>query len=244
MKPILLTDLDDTLFQTARKMREEDPRVPAALGLDGLPISFMDPVQNAFVRWALEHMEVVPVTARSVDVFKRVQIPFSGFAVCTHGAVILDASGEVDEPWQRHMDQALRPYQTMLMDHLDRLMHLGKKLNFSLRGWAVEAGAVNAYIVIKSNDSNDEDLQRLMASYPEHLDGFNVHRNGNNLAILPDVVSKRAAVAALLQRLNGHPGRPVLGLGDSLSDFGFMQLCHWWGAPVRSQLTEKVLAGA
>lgn len=244
MKPILLTDLDDTLFQTARKMREDDPRVPAALGIDGLPISFMDPVQDSFVRWALEHMEVVPVTARSIDVFKRVQIPFRGFAVCTHGAVILDASGEIDEPWQRHMDDALRPYQATLMEHLNHLMHLGEKLNFSLRGWAVEAGAVNAYIVIKSNDSNYDDLQRLIAAYPEPLDGFYVHRNGNNLAILPDVVSKRAAVAALLQRLNGHPGRPVMGLGDSLSDFGFMQLCHWWGAPVRSQLTEKVLSGA
>lgn len=244
MKPILLTDLDDTLFQTARKMHESAPRVPAALGLDGLPVSYMDPVQDVFVRWALEHMEVVPVTARSVDVFKRVQIPFRGFAVCTHGAVILDTAGESDRAWQQHMDQALSPYQDNLAAHLDQLMQLGETLQLSLRGWAVEAGAMNAYIVIKSNDSRDDDLQQLIAAYTPSLDGFYVHRNGNNLALLPEVVSKRAAVAALLERLDGHPGRPVLGLGDSLSDFGFMQLCHWWGAPARSQLTEKMLAGA
>lgn len=41
MKPILLTDLDDTLFQTARKMSPAEPKLLVAKGADGQALSFL-----------------------------------------------------------------------------------------------------------------------------------------------------------------------------------------------------------
>ncbi|QTR49374.1 HAD family hydrolase [Candidatus Thiothrix anitrata] len=89
MKPLLLTDLDDTLFQTARKMPADTDKIPAAQGLNGDTISFMHPWQHDFIHWALACMQVIPVTARGIESFQRVHLPFQHQAVCVHGAAIL-----------------------------------------------------------------------------------------------------------------------------------------------------------
>jgi len=70
---------------------------------------------------------------------------------------------------------------------------------------------------------------------------MHIHGNGNNLAFLPNGLAKRLAVQELLRRdieLNGE--RPVLGFGDSITDLGFMDLCHMWATPARSQLAKAV----
>lgn len=79
-RPLVFVDLDDTLFQTARKMGDE-PRFTATLDVDGQPNGFMNATQKSFVEWLLATSDVVPVTARSIEAYQRVQLPFA------HGAV-------------------------------------------------------------------------------------------------------------------------------------------------------------
>jgi hypothetical protein len=70
---------------------------------------------------------------------------------------------------------------------------------------------------------------------------MHIHANSNNLAFLPASLSKRVAVQELLRRdreVNGE--RPVLGFGDSITDLGFMDECHMWATPARSQLAKLV----
>jgi len=43
-RPLALVDLDDTLFQTARKMPEGLPRVTATLDIEGQPNGYMSTV--------------------------------------------------------------------------------------------------------------------------------------------------------------------------------------------------------
>jgi len=251
MKPILLTDLDDTLFQTARKLPanlDTSETKLAATKADGTPICFMTPWQTQFIDWALQSMHVVPITARSIEAFQRVQLPFQEWAICTHGAVILKADGTLDPEWHQQMQDELADYQQRLQDYLATALQIGERLGFSLRGWLVqllehENNREAAYLVIKSNTNNSEDLRQLYDELLQILDftGFYVHRNDNNLALIPSMITKRRAAEAVIKRYQQQYGRlPLLGFGDSLTDLGFMGLCDWAGIPTQSQIAKQL----
>lgn len=237
-RPLALVDLDDTLFQTARHMDDGERHI-AALDRSGTPISYMTPIQRAFVDWLLETTDVVPVTARNVEALRRVQIPFAGPAVCTHGAVLLDADGEPDLAWQQQMTRELAGYQDRLHGFVESLHRIAAPFELSLRTWAVMEGDLATYTVAKHNDGDDARLAALAVRLPQllPLDGCYLHLNGNNLAILPKPLTKRRAVETLLRQDRAQVGeRPVIGFGDSLSDLGFLDACHWWGTPRRGQV--------
>ncbi|MFU7617224.1 hypothetical protein ACNAPE_28765, partial [Klebsiella pneumoniae] len=101
-KPVVFSDLDDTLFQTRRKMVDElalEPFRTGALDRSLTPRSFMTEEQAMLVDWLLEHADLIPVTARGTEEISRVQIPFRSWAVTTHGAVILRPDGTPDSDW-------------------------------------------------------------------------------------------------------------------------------------------------
>lgn len=242
-RPLVLIDLDDTLFQTARKMVEGTPRHTATLDIEGRPNGYMSPVQKSFVEWLLASADVVPVTARSVEAYSRVQLPFTHGAICAHGGVMLDSTGTLDPDWQAQMTMVLADYQGRLHDLSKATLEIGMELGISLRGWVVEEQGLQHYVVTKHNESNDDVLNTVLAEVQARglLDGLYIHGNSNNLAFLPMGLSKRLAVEEWLRRdleLNGE--RPVLGFGDSITDLGFMDVCHMWATPARSQLAKLV----
>lgn len=243
-RPLVFVDLDDTLFQTARKMGDE-PRFPATLDVDGLPNGFMNATQKSFVEWLLATADVVPVTARSVEAYQRVQLPFVHGAICAHGGVMLSAEGLLDRGWHTRMCSELAHERTRLHRLSEHTLAIGAELGFSLRGWVVEEQDLAAYVVIKHNNEADQVLLRVSSEVKSRglLDGMYVHGNGNNLAFLPQALQKRAAVREWVSRdqaVNGK--RPLLGFGDSVSDLGFMAECDWWGTPKRGQLASHVRA--
>lgn len=242
-RPLVFVDLDDTLFQTARKMGADTPRVAATLDVNSQPNGYMNPVQQSFVQWLLGCADVVPVTARSVEAYSRVQLAFTQGAVCSHGGVILTPDGQIDAAWHQHMSDALAAYQQRLPQLCETALAIGQELQVSLRGWVVEEQGLQNYVVIKHNDGLDSDLHKVRDLARERglLEGMHVHGNGNNLAFLPDGLAKRLAVEHWLQRdrlINGE--RPVLGFGDSITDLGFMDLCTFWATPAQSQLAKAV----
>lgn len=111
-KPVVLSDLDDTLFQTRRKMVDElalEPFRTGAVDRTLNPRSFMTEEQSMLVDWLLEQAELIPVTARGTEEISRVRIPFHSWAITTHGAVILTPEGKPDEEWKAHMLGQLAP---------------------------------------------------------------------------------------------------------------------------------------
>lgn len=238
MKPILLTDLDDTLFQTVRKMSPSEPQRVVANGADGKALSFFYPWQHEFIEWALEHMIVIPVTARGLESFKRVQIPFSHGAVCLHGGVILTPEGQIEPKWSTHTQALLAPYQTRLMNLLAQGLTLGTQVGLSLRGWLEEVETTAVYAVLKSKVHAAElyEVRQLLLEQAD-LEGFYLHQNDNNLALIPSPISKANAVAEVIKQCQAVYGRrPLLGMGDSLSDFDFMKQCDFLAFPAKSQL--------
>ena len=242
MNPIVLTDLDDTLFQTMPKCP------PGITGLrqmstliDGTASGFATPLQQSFLRW-LEAGSVIPVTARGREVLARVDIAAAP-AICANGGCILTADGTLDTVWHGRLTDEAR--QTEAVGDVYRALTDGL-CGERFRHWSVEEAGLDLYIVIKSNLQDEaalSDLQRQLA--PKVPAGWRCHRNGNNLAYLPPWLSKRYATRYLIAQLRDeHPDRPIIGIGDSVSDAGFMDLCDFAMVPTGSQLWAHITDGS
>ena len=257
IKPYALMDLDDTLFQTQRKIdawdlptSEPENLVCATVNKQGKPLSFMSQRQAAFFNWLLLSTELIVVTARDRSEIKRVKLPFDSWQVLTHGAIILDRDGALQAQWQQHMHSQLAPLQ----DKLQQLSQLfanhsrndNSQLVFTPHIDSFNNGADNEeltiYLAIKHAQKDHQALVELAKKLPTLIRDFEqdfyVHVNANNLAILPHAVHKRHAVQFLLdQHLDNQ--RPSFGFGDSLADLPFLQLLDWYGMPNHGQLHER-----
>ncbi|WP_040308793.1 hypothetical protein [Asticcacaulis biprosthecium] len=239
-RPFILTDLDDTLFQTARKCpdgRADGLRLMSRLA-DGSPSGYATPRQENLLAW-LRIGQLIPVTARSRDVLARVDIEQAP-AICGNGGCILEANGEVDAAWHDGLvarsrgDASVTAVYAELTGALD---------GAAFRHWVAQEGGMAQYICIKSNLDNGEvlaDVERDLAGRVPA--GWRVHRNDNNLAYLPGWLNKRHAVTYMIEKLRaGQPDAPVIGIGDSNSDVGFMDLCDFAMTPTRSQLWKSLI---
>lgn len=250
IKPYALMDLDDTLFQTQRKIEawqvpSADPEmlVCAAINKQGAPLSFMSQRQASFFNWLLASTELIVVTARDRDEIQRVKLPFNNWQVLTHGAVILMPDGTPLNAWQQHIYAMLTPLQ----DKLNQLSQLFAKhsqnadshLRFTPHTDSFNDTPLTIYLAIKHAQKDHQALIDLAAQLPKLVRDFDahfyVHVNANNLAILPHVIHKRHAVQFLLEQ-HLDSTRPSFGFGDSLADLPFLQLLDWYGMPSRGQL--------
>lgn len=257
-KPYALMDLDDTLFQTQRKIdawhmltAEPENLFCATVNKQGEPLSFMSQRQASFFNWLLASTEMIVVTARNREEIKRVKLPFDSWQVLTHGAVILQPNGKPLDAWQQHIYAALMPLQDKLNQlsqlfakhsasdnsHLRFTAHIDSFNNDSYQS------ELTIYLAIKHAQKDHqalidlaEQLPKLVRDFDEH---FYVHVNANNLAILPHAIHKRHAVQFLLAHYLDHQ-RPSFGFGDSLADLPFLQLLDWYGMPSRGQLHEQL----
>jgi hypothetical protein len=240
-RPLILADLDDSLFQTRRKCGDwpEGDLKPMSRLADGTPSGYATPPQQALLGW-LAQGELVPVTARARAVLARVDIAQAP-AICANGGCILTADGTPDPVWHQRLaaeadgcegPAALYPVLT-------------DGLGAEFRHWIVSENGLDLYLVIKSNTGDVPALtvlaEALRAALPE---GWRIHANDNNLAFLPPWLSKRAAVRYLLEQVRKEtPGRLVIGIGDSWSDAGFLDLTDMAMIPTQAQLWQHIARG-
>lgn len=199
-KPYTLMDLDDTLFQTRRKIdswRMLDattlapsapyttsiPLTVASVNKSGEPLSFFTKKQAQFFAWLVYHTELIPITARDTQEITRVRLPFDSWQVLTHGAVIKQPDGAVLDTWQAHMAAALIPYQTKLRALIDRLIALDDAdlvitPHYEHFGGTAIAGDTSnsirllVYVAIKHRDKIAEALTQLADRLPNNCAGF------------------------------------------------------------------------
>jgi hypothetical protein len=233
MKPIFLCDLDDSLFQTLEKCPPpaQDLTVMSFLA-DGSPSGYATPRQRAFMAY-LSLGRLIPVTARSTGVLARVNISQAP-AICSNGGCILGEDGGLDRTWHDHLvgraqgDHAVGEVYQAMTASLDPA---------AFRHWVVTENDLPLYIVIKSNKGSAADLIDLAAQQQAHLPAsWRRHSNGNNLAYMPAWLNKRHAAAYLIEQIRADaPDTPIIGIGDSVSDVGFMDLCDYAATPTASQ---------
>ena len=232
--PVIFTDLDDTLFQTARKCPPGTAELRQMSTLeDGSASGFATLRQQHFLAW-LRQGSVIPVTARGKDVLARVDIEQAP-AVCSNGGCIVGEDGGYDTEWHSQL-------RTWALDDVPvEQVYLALTQDVpaaAFRHWVVAENGLPLYIVIKSNDHDERALAALGDRLAQALPaGWRRHLNGNNLAFLPGWLNKRHAVQYLISRIRvRHPDVAIIGVGDSTSDAGFMDLCDLAMTPTTSQL--------
>jgi len=240
MIQVAFVDLDDTLFSSLHKQGEEAGLEPAALLRDGSIISYSSPQQRALTQWIFKSDLVVPVTARTAEAFNRVLLKFNGYAVVSHGATILAPGQTTDHVWTERVDRALETeLQVLVVLHQKLEAEHGGEGRLHVRV-AGEPGRP-AYLMAK-NPAKDpapvhQASEMCVAPWVAANPGYTHHLNGNNLAVLPPSIGKRAAVAYLIEKLKAEHGDIfVVGAGDSLTDAPFLSLCHAALIPTKSQI--------
>lgn len=250
--PYALMDLDDTLFQTLRKIEawqlSKDNLSIATVNKAGEPLSFFTAKQAQFFQWLSHTTELIPVTARDRQEIGRVKLAFHSWQVLTHGAVILQPDGQPLVAWQQRMTAQLQPLQAVLQPLKAYLVGLERQYDctVTIHDDRFDGQNLMVYMAIKHRQKNSDILKtvadRVQANFPNFADYFYTHRNANNLAILPHAVHKQQAVAFLQQQYFDSQ-RACFGFGDSLADLPFLQLLDWYGTPRQGQLHEAITAG-
>ena len=242
MKKFLFADLDDTLFQTFEKCAAADALEPAAYYKDGSICSYTTRAQRAFLSFVQDGMTVIPTTARDHDGLRRVHLPFDSYAVINYGGVVLLPGGSADMPWLEGMRSAMHAALPGLQELARHIDEYAGRTGFGGRARMIEDFATPFFLVVKDPDKRHERLAPIEMEVvrPWIADGhpdYVVHRNGNNLAILPKVLDKANAVAHVTAMLRAEHGDIVtFGMGDSRSDARFMAACDYAIVPRATQL--------
>lgn len=235
MKHVVFVDLDNTLFQTHKKNKEVSRLV--AVGKKGEPLSFQSPKQIAFFQWlSHENAVLIPVTGRTVAALRRVRLPFSGLAVCSFGGVILAPDGTIHTAWDQHIAQQSSALSPPLEKLCEQVKKLALNLTADVRCSVVEDAGRPLYLSIKSNRTPCG--VSILAQHMEALvpNQWLLHVNGSNMALLPTYLSKKQAVSYLMKTFFQDKAFLSIGIGDSLTDYGFMSLCDFSITPGSSQI--------
>lgn len=248
MKKFLFVDLDDTLFQTPGKCSTEKDLHPTAYLKDGSACSFSTLHQRDFFALMNRETTLIPATARNYDAFGRVKLPFSSYSIIDYGGVILLPNNTVDSEWIETMRTDMALAVDGLKEAIEIIDTYSSSIGLQGRARLIEDFATPFYIVVKDPDKL---AQRLEGIEHEALapwvsgagHGFYIHRNGNNLAVLPKTLNKARAVNYLCKKLKKEHGEIMtFGMGDSQSDARFMAVCDYAIIPSGTQLSALTVA--
>lgn len=229
-------DLDQTLIYSANSMALQcsDGSAPAmvvAEVYEGAPLSFMTRTAWDVLERLVHETIFVPVTARTVQQFRRVNIPGrdTGYAVTTNGAVLLH-NGVPDSGWTHLTQNAVADNCAPLGEIYERLLGPTKPAAI-LRGRVAEETFV--YSIVKRDELSVDYLDELTAWCQER--GWKTSLQGRKLYCVPSPVTKEAALAEVRRR---HPVDMLVAAGDSKLDAGILQLADVAIRPAHGELDQ------
>lgn len=231
----VLTDLDDTLFQTRRRRDPgADARV-AALDRDGSPLSFQCARQQALFDALDAAGTIIPVTARTTRALARVTLPFRSWRVAACGAVVLRPDGTEDPAWRAHAGARAEAALPALREAARRLDTALAGAGLDARSRLLEDMGRPAYTCVKLADGADR--VAAVAGLGE-LEGVAVWCTEETVTVAAAGLGKADAVAFLAaERL--PEGAVLLGFGDSAADQGFLRLTHYAAWPALNAYTAR-----
>lgn len=249
MKKFLFVDLDDTLFQSSSKCVPKLDLRPAAYLNDGLACSFTTQRQREFFELMHREMTMIPATARNRDALGRVSLPFNSYSIIDYGGIVLEPDGSVDPIWIEIMRTRMASEVDGLKEVTQVIDGYSKSAGLQGRARLIEDFEIPFYVVLKDPEKNAKHLEQVEREALRPWlantvmgERFSIHRNGNNLAVLPKALNKARAVAHVRQRLVAEHGEIMtLGMGDSKSDASFMLACDYAIIPSGTQLAALTL---
>lgn len=235
----IFTDLDDSLFQTQRKCPERTTLVQAATDRHGQPLSYFTPEQKALVA-LLEQGTVIPVTGRNTAALERVYLDFASYRITSHGALVLGVDGRLDTEWLTVIHNQYERWIERMEIARSAVSDLISRYALDARCRIIEDQGLPVYVSIKGEEQAICRLSEAMVEVWRAADAC-IHRNGQNMALLPPFACKKRAVAFLMERLSQEDADSPLfiGIGDSATDLPFLKLCHYAVIPRHSQIQEQ-----
>jgi hypothetical protein len=252
-KVVVLTDLDDTLFQTFRKsvLRLPPPgRSPlhaATLGQEDQPISFMTPAQKILLFELFKGAWVIPVTGRSLPAYGRVAVKFGRGAILNHGATILKPDGREDLEWRGYIAPKSLAAEKLLKKAEAKVQRLVQKWDLPVKTSLKAEGGLPLYLSCRAKGTPergcDDSLYVIYEAVRRGLEEeLDIYQNPGNLVFIPPHLGKAPAAARFLEAHVPWPRSSYLlvGLGDSYSDREFLKLCDFRMSPSGTQLAPPV----
>jgi hypothetical protein len=242
MRCYVFLDLDDTVFQTRPKCPPGVELRPVAYQPDGTPLSYMTPQQVALFDLLTASATVIPTTARNLNAFRQVRLPFSSFAIIDFGGVILLPDGSPDPAWDAHV----RPLSASVADELESwresLQSFVERHSLGVRVRLLGDLDMPLYIVMKHPAGDVSALDRVRNEAMTGLDRerYFVHANDNNLSIVPRFLGKDRAVRHLIDHHLRGEKVMTIGAADSDTDSAFLGLCDYVMLPRHSQLASRL----
>jgi len=239
MTVVVFSDLDDTLFHAQRKCPDLSGHKVATALPTGKVGAYSPPQQQALISLFNDSF-LIPVTGRRTDSLNRVLMDFQGYKIASHGAIVINPQNNLDPAWRLILDKE-EPQWRNRMDQLKRQLELDiERLDLELRVRVTNDQGYACYVCVKGESSHLKQL--INRTDRQNTADFVVHANDRNLAFLPPYASKRRAVNFLKRVFKkenkGHI--TFFGLGDSLSDSGFMSICDFQIIPSNSQIAEVI----
>ena len=238
--PLVFVDLDDTLFQSKRRISVATEELAVATyDASGQSSGFMLPPQLSLWNWLNRSCRVVPTTCRSLDQFRRTMIVSYESAILFCGAYVTDHNGHRDEEWTQRIVQQLidLPWSPGEVERFLKRRFPQSNLLIRLVGDAEHS----FYVYVKDRSGGSHIIPSIIRQvrdefvHPEM--SLNVQKN--SLFLTPSFINKREAARYLLDTKLNRDG-VVIGIGDAISDCGFMDLCDFAMTPTNSQIWEKV----
>ncbi len=246
MELFVFLDLDDTIFQTRRKCPANGDITPAAFLKDGSPISFFTEKQRYLFDLLNANTRLVPTTARNKDAFSRACVEAFDYAIINHGGIILNADGSVHQGWLKQIESKTVLLLPALQALEAQVQGFSEAQNIPFKVRLITDFGLTFYLSVKHEYRDNQALKYLLDTVVnpylklQNLD-FYCHLNDNNLAVLPLFLNKAPAVSYIQQQLDKeHREYLSFGIGDSLTDMGFMKLCDYFITPKNSQIMQQV----
>jgi hydroxymethylpyrimidine pyrophosphatase-like HAD family hydrolase len=188
----------------------------------------------------LNNSYFIPVTGRRTESLSRIQVSFNSYKITSHGAIILNSDNVLHPSWRLVLDEEEPQWCDRMLRLKSEVEQYVKQYGLELRVRVISDMGYACYVCVKGEPSH---LQKLQAGVGAiNSEGFNVHYNDRNLAYMPPYASKRRAVTFLKEILKTETKEPItfIGLGDSLSDTGFLSICDFQIIPSNSQIAEAL----
>ncbi len=239
MNDWIATDLDSTLFHRswagtgAIAATWHSPE-----GAERCASSWMKAGTHRLLETLGRAFALVPVTARDMDSFSRVDIEglhLRGVAVVANGAVMLGHDGTVDAEWESRMAAILDPWEKKLHGFCEWLV--GESADKARPRLVTGPRDMPAYLVAKA--APDWWLSAEGQAILGRMDwgGCRVEILATELQVLPPGVGKREATLEIQRRFfNDRP--PLLCMGDMPLDLEFMRLGGLLATPTGSVLEQ------
>jgi hypothetical protein len=213
---LIATDLDRTLIYSnaALALTMPDDQAPRLLCVEvnnGRPLSYVTERAAALIEELAATADLVPVTTRSRDQYRRVHLPGPPphHAVCANGGHIL-VDGRTDRDWHDRVRRSVAADCAPLTHVLDHLVRATDP------GWLRKARVAEdlfVYLVVERELLPDGWIKDLQVWAGER--GWTVSLQGRKVYAVPRPLTKSAALAEIVRRTGATR---VLAAGDSLLD--------------------------